>query len=79
VVFTSNLLAKLMDRYSILIYVGSAILGKVAGEMIMTDRLVVETLQPAPWVTHAVEGALAVGVVVAALAMRAVRPKASGL
>lgn len=70
VVFTSNLLAKLMDRYSILIYVGSAILGKVAGEMIMTDRLVTTTFGPASWVVHVVELTLAVGVIAVALLLR---------
>ena len=37
VVFTSNLLAMLMDRYPIIIYLGAAVLGRVAGEMIFTD------------------------------------------
>ncbi|MDI1319654.1 MAG: TerC family protein, partial [bacterium] len=36
VVFTSNLLSKLMDRYPVIIYVGAAILGKVGGDMVMT-------------------------------------------
>jgi len=67
VVFTSNLLAKLMDRYPVIIYVGSAILGKVGGEMIMTDRLTAETLQPSSWLVHAVEWALAAGVILVAL------------
>ncbi len=70
VVFTSNLLAKLMDRYSVLIYVGSAILGKVAGEMIMTDRLIAETFHPEPWLEHAVEVTLAGGIILVALAFR---------
>ena len=70
VVFTSNLLAKLMDRYPIIIYVGAAILGEVGGDMIMTDRLVAETLQPAPWLVYLVEGLLAIGVILMALALR---------
>jgi YjbE family integral membrane protein len=70
VVFTSNLLSKLMDRYSVIIYVGSAILGKVAGDMIMTDRLIAETFKPEPWLVHAVEGMLALGVILVALAFR---------
>src|SRR5512140_326913 len=37
VVFTSILLAKLMDRYPIILWVGAAILGKVGGEMMITD------------------------------------------
>jgi len=70
VVFTSNLLAKLMDRYPAIIYVGSAILGKVGGDMIMTDRLVMENFQPMPWLIHAVEGMLAIGVILVALGWR---------
>lgn len=76
VVFTSNLLSKLMDRYPIIIYVGSAILGKVGGDMIMTDRLIFETFHPEPWLIHAVEGLLAMGVILLALAWRRPRPKA---
>lgn len=68
VVFTSNLLAKLMDRYPLIIYLGSAILGKVGGEMIMTDRLVADTLHPSAWLVHVVEWSLAAGVVLTALA-----------
>lgn len=70
VVFTSNLLANLMDRYSILIYVGSAILGKVAGEMVMTDRLIAGTFEPEPWLVYLVELTMAVGVIVVALLLR---------
>ncbi len=68
VVFTSNLLSQLMDRYPVIIYVGAATLGKVGGDMIMTDRLVAEFLHPAPWLVHAVEGVLALGVILVALA-----------
>ncbi len=68
VVFTSNLLAKLMDRYRAIIYIGSAILGKVGGEMIMTDRLMEEIFHPEPWLIHTVEGVLAIGVILVALA-----------
>jgi YjbE family integral membrane protein len=77
VVFTSNILAKLMDRYPAVIYVGSAILGKVGGDMIMTDRLIAETFHPEPWLIHAVEGLLALGVIFVALAWRHVRRPAN--
>jgi YjbE family integral membrane protein len=73
VVFTSNLLAKLMDRYPVIIYVGAAILGKVGGDMIMTDRLTEEMFHPQPWLVHAVEGLLALGVILVALAWRRTR------
>ncbi len=64
VVFTSNLLAMLMDRYHIIIYIGAAILGKVAGEMIFTDPAVMSWLQLPPWFTYVMEAVFAVGVIV---------------
>jgi YjbE family integral membrane protein len=47
VVFTSTLLARLMDKYPIIVYLGAAVLGKVAAEMIFTDPAV-ETIWKAP-------------------------------
>src|SRR5208283_5159712 len=70
VVFTSNLLARLMDRYPIIIYIGAALLGKVGGEMIMTDRLTTALLTPPAWLVGVVEAALAAGVIGLALALR---------
>lgn len=46
VIFSSNLLAKLMDRYPVTVYVGVAILCKVAGDMILTDQFVVRSVHP---------------------------------
>jgi YjbE family integral membrane protein len=46
IVFTSSLLTKLMDRYRILLYIGAGILGKVGGEMIITDPFVQGLLEP---------------------------------
>lgn len=70
VVFTSNLLARLMDRYPIIIYIGAAILGKVGGEMIMTDRLTTVLFTPPLWLVYVVEAVLAIGVIGLALALR---------
>jgi YjbE family integral membrane protein len=64
VVFTSNLLSMLMDRYPIIIYIGSAILGKVAGELIFTDPVVAGWLLMPPWFTYAMEAVFAAGVIV---------------
>ncbi len=75
VVFTSNLLARLMDRYPVIIYLGAALLGKVGGDMIMTDRLVVENFLPPPWLVNVVQGVLAIGVVLVALVWRRGRRK----
>jgi len=65
VVFSSNLLADLMDRYPVLIYLGAAILGKVGGEMILTDPFAVRTLHPTDNWRYVIEGVLAVAVVIA--------------
>jgi YjbE family integral membrane protein len=65
VVFTSNLLSMLMDRYPIIIYIGAAVLGKVAGEMIFTDPAMMRWLAPPKWFLYSMEAAFAVGVIVA--------------
>ncbi len=56
VVFSSNLIATLMDRYPVIVYLGGAILGRVGGEMIMTDPFVERTLHPSQAMTWAVDG-----------------------
>lgn len=63
VVFTSNLLAKLMDRYPLIIYIGSAILGKVGGGMIVTDTFVVDWLHPTQVAIYATETLAAIIVI----------------
>jgi YjbE family integral membrane protein len=39
VVFASTLLSKLMDKYPLILMLGAALLGKVGGEMIITDPI----------------------------------------
>jgi YjbE family integral membrane protein len=64
VVFSSNLLATLMDRYPATVYLGAAILGKVGSEMILTDPFVVRTLNPSDLFRYVIEAAVIVGIVV---------------
>jgi len=64
VVFTSNLLSMLMDKYPVILYLGAAILGKVGGEMILTDPIIFHYLQPGKYLQYGVEAAFAVGVIV---------------
>ncbi len=64
VVFTSNLLSMLMDKYPIIIYIGAAILGKVGGEMIITDPYTVKLLSPSKTVIYLVEVVFAAGVII---------------
>jgi YjbE family integral membrane protein len=65
VVFTSGLLAMLMDRYPVIIYIGAAILGRVGGEMMMTDPFIVDTFHPPTWLQYSVEAFFTIGVIVA--------------
>jgi len=64
VVMSSNLLSKVMDRYPITIYLGAGLLGRVGGNMIMTDGFVVRTLAPSDPLRYVVEGGLALFFVV---------------
>ena len=66
VIWGSGLLARLMARFWWIVDVGAGILGWVAGEMILGDRVVQGWLggHPSPVVTRAVQGALAILVIV---------------
>jgi YjbE family integral membrane protein len=64
IVFTSNLLSMLMDKYPIIVYLGAAILGKVGGEMLFTDAFIIRYIQMPHWVLYCIEGVFALGVLV---------------
>jgi len=55
VVFTSNLLATLMDRYPVIVTLGAAVLGRVGGEMMITDPWVRDLLHPSPVTEYSVQ------------------------
>jgi len=63
IVFTSSLLSVLMDRFPVIIYIGAALLGKIGGEMIITDPVVIRLLAPTKLITYSVELAFAAGVI----------------
>lgn len=65
IMFTSDLLARVMDRHPWIVYAGAAVLGKVSADMIMTDPYTVEHLHPQALALHAVQLFLAAGVAVA--------------
>jgi YjbE family integral membrane protein len=67
VIFASGMLAKLMDSYPAIIYAGAILLGRVAGQMIMTDAFMVQMLAPGAAMTYSVEACGAVGVLSAGL------------
>jgi YjbE family integral membrane protein len=64
VVFTSNLLSKLMDRFPIIVYAGAAVLGKVSAEMILTDPFTDSIFHPSRTAVYAAEAIFALGVVI---------------
>jgi len=66
VVFTSNFLAMLMDKYPVITYLGAAVLGRVAAEMMITDPFVQHLLQPSKFFEYSVQAIFAVGVIVVA-------------
>ena len=70
VVFASGLLATLMDRYPVIVYIGAALLGRVAGQMIMTDAFVEQRLAPGTTLIYSVEAAGTIGVLVAGWLMK---------
>jgi YjbE family integral membrane protein len=63
VVFTSDLLSRLMGRFPVVVYGGAAILGKVAAEMILTDPFVQARVPVGPWVVYAAEAVFAAAIV----------------
>ncbi|MBI4767778.1 MAG: TerC family protein [Deltaproteobacteria bacterium] len=65
VVFTSNLLSMLMDKYPWIIYLGAAVLGRVGGEMMITDPFIVKYLHPTKIMQYSVEAFFTVGVLIA--------------
>jgi YjbE family integral membrane protein len=54
VVAGAGLLSMLMDRYPLILYIGAAVLGKVGGEMMITDPFVEDLLHPSQAVEYGV-------------------------
>jgi YjbE family integral membrane protein len=67
VVFSSNLLADLMNRYSWMVYLGAGILGKVGGDMIFADPFVQHLLSPSNMLRYSVDAVLVAALVTAGL------------
>jgi YjbE family integral membrane protein len=65
VVFASNLLMKLMGRFPALVYVGAAILGIVAGDMVLADPVMVRWINPSETLRYALDAVLVLALVLA--------------
>lgn len=75
VVFASNIITRMMDRFPIIVVLGAAVLGRVAGEMIVSDPFMVRALHhPGHLAAYSVQAMLAIGVVVAAKVWLKYRP-----
>jgi YjbE family integral membrane protein len=65
IIFGSTLLLKVMERFPIIIVAGAALLGYLAGEMLLTDPALIERVgELPPWQVH-VGGAIGAALVVA--------------
>jgi YjbE family integral membrane protein len=64
VIFTSNILSRIMDRYPVVIYIGAAILGRVGGDMMVSDPWIKGWLEPSQAVDYGVQAFFAVAVLV---------------
>lgn len=58
IVVSSNLLVRFMNRYPIVIYAGAGILGKVAGDMALTDPWIASFYAAPDGIRYAVDAAL---------------------
>jgi len=65
VVSSSTFLAKVMDKYPVTIYLGVAILGRVAGEMMLGDPFVRKLIHPSDPVRYAAEAVLVAAIILA--------------
>jgi len=65
VVFSSNLLADLMNRFPVTIYLGVGILGQVGADMVLTDPSLVRALHPGAALRWGIEGAVVAALLVA--------------
>ncbi len=80
VVCASKIITKLMDRFPVIVLLGAAVLGRVAGEMVMSDPWIVRALggHPSRLLDYGVQILFALGVVVAAKIWIRYRYRVSG-
>lgn len=70
VVMSSNLLAALLNRYPVTVYLGVAILAKVSGDMMLGDPFTTAALHPSETMRYAVDAALIAVLLAAGLLRR---------
>ena len=70
VIFGSAVLADLMSKHPVLVYLAAAILGRVGGEMIITDKFIMQAFAPGVLLHYGVQLTTAVGALTAGLLLR---------
>jgi len=65
VVFSSNLLADLMNRFPVTIYLGVAILGQVGADMVLTDPSLQRALHPSDAFRYGIEAGVVAALLIA--------------
>jgi YjbE family integral membrane protein len=63
IIFGSTLLLKIMDKFPFIVVLGAALLGLLAGEMILTDPSLVSFFESAPSILHWVIPAVGIALV----------------
>lgn len=63
IIFGSQILMKLMNRFPIIVTLGAALLGYTAGEMIVTEKELTPIIDPLPYGNHIIPILLAIFVV----------------
>ena len=63
-VVSSNLFVVMMNRYPWTLYLGSAILGQVGSDMMLTDGFITRTLHPSKPLMYGVEAAAVAAVLI---------------
>jgi YjbE family integral membrane protein len=74
IVCASNFLSKLMIKYPLLVYVGAAILGKVGGDMIISEPAFINAIHAHGWIHFTVPVLTAAGVLLVAKMIRQPQP-----
>ena len=76
VIFASTMLSRLMDKYPVILYLGAALLGKVGGEMIITDPVIKGWFHfDRRWLHNSFEALCAIGVLALAFWLKRRPPR----
>ncbi|MBA4390189.1 MAG: tellurium resistance protein TerC [Syntrophus sp. (in: bacteria)] len=63
IIFASSIISKLMERFPVVLFIGAAVLGRVAGEMIAADPYIIKLLgQPGHFTAYGIQILCAAGV-----------------